>query len=310
MTTMSSGYDFKTFAVGIQIKPSIVERDDFIRSEFRLVGTYNVKSDITRTLLRQFSRRTKKIPDALDPDLTFTVNTIDGSCHVRTKSILLWGYYTKTRRGFPQKQIPCENCLGRGCLECDFHGIGNFDSVEGQISRMLFSKFDCATIKFTWIGGEDKLSLVSGKGRPFFARLQNPVRRHPRIARKISMDFVEIHNCKILSRLPRFPIKFISTIQIKVSVKHPLNSAMLRRLKSGLRRPVVVYDDSGRRSEKSVLCTRYRKISHREFVLTVDAEGGLPVKRFIEGGNITPSIGQIIENECKCVRFDFLGIHQ
>ena len=32
-------------------------------------------------------------------------------------------------------------------------------------------------VKFSWIGGEDKESLVLGKGRPFFAEIIEPKRR-------------------------------------------------------------------------------------------------------------------------------------
>ena len=32
-------------------------------------------------------------------------------------------------------------------------------------------------VKFSWIGGEDKESLVLGKGRPFFAEIIKPKRR-------------------------------------------------------------------------------------------------------------------------------------
>ena len=61
------------------------------------------------------------------------------------------------------------NCSGKGCRICNFHGISEFDSVEGLYSpQFLFEKFGGSTAKFTWIGGEDKSSLVLGTGTTFF----------------------------------------------------------------------------------------------------------------------------------------------
>ena len=64
---------------------------------------------------------------------------------------------------------------------CDFHGISEFDSVEGIISKLFFKKFGGTTAKFTWIGGEDNSSLVLGNGRPFFVKIKNPFKRKIKI---------------------------------------------------------------------------------------------------------------------------------
>lgn len=310
MLERTAGYEFETFLVGTQIKPSVIDRDDRIRSRFRLAGTDGIKTDITRELSRLFSKSTGKKHDALDPDLTITVNLRDRSCRVWSKSILVGGQYTKTARGLPQRQQPCANCSGHGCHECDFHGITTFESIEGRITRALVSRFGCGTIRFTWIGGEDRSSLVLGPGRPFFARMQSPSRRRPRLARIINLDGVMLHNCRILKGLPRMPVRFRSAIRIRVSGSGMVSAAALRRLKPELRQPVVVYDDSGSRATKSVSCVRYRRISGTDFALAIDAEGGLPVKRFVEGADVNPSVSKIVGVPCICTRFDFVDVHQ
>ncbi len=106
------------------------------------------------------------------------------SCTVQTRPVFLWGQYTKTERGTPQKQKPCGTCLGKGCIDCNYHGISEFDSVEGLISEYLFEKFGAMQTKITWIGGEDSTSLVLGSGRPFFVKLLHPKKRHPRLPKK------------------------------------------------------------------------------------------------------------------------------
>jgi len=177
MLDSSFDYKFRTFSIGTIIKPSIVDRDDALKSEFKLKGIDGVKSDITKELGKLFSKKTKKIANHVDPDIIFTVNLKEPSCNLRSKPIVISGRYTKSKRGYSQKQKSCDNCSGKGCRTCNFHGISEFNSVEGVISKLIFKKFGGTTTKFTWIGGEDKSSLVLGSGRPFIVKLQNPIKR-------------------------------------------------------------------------------------------------------------------------------------
>jgi len=87
MLDISTTYYFSSFSVGAIIKPSIVDRDDYIRSKYKLKGIDSIKTDISRELRKSFSKKTKKIIDLLDPDVTFTVNLKDESCQLRSKSI-------------------------------------------------------------------------------------------------------------------------------------------------------------------------------------------------------------------------------
>ena len=308
MLDASSKYDFSSMVVGALIKPSIIDRDDYIRSKYKLQGIDSVKTDITKELGKQFTKKIKKTIDFLNPDLTFTINFKDESCQLRSKPILLHGRYTKSERGLPQKQKPCVNCSGKGCRSCNFHGISEYDSVEGKISEFLFNIVGGTTAKFTWVGGEDKSSLVLGSGRPFFVKIQNPFKRSFSMPRKISSDSIVIHNCKIISDLPKIPIKFNSSIELKISTENEIQSTTMKNLKILLSQPIVVYEKSGKRSEKCISDLKYKKTSQNSFTLFIKAEGGLPVKRFVDGDDVTPGIRQIINDKCTCITFDFLEI--
>ena len=307
MLDTSSKYDFSSMVVGALIKPSIIDRDDYIRSKYKLRGIDSVKTGITKELGKQFTKKIKKTIDFLNPDLTFTINFKDESCQLRSKPILLHGRYTKSKRGLSQKQKSCVNCSGKGCRSCNFHGISEYDSVEGKISEFLFNTFGGTTAKFTWVGGEDKSSLVLGSGRPFFVKIQNPFKRHLTLPRKISTDSIVIHNCKIISDPPKTPIKFTSAIELKISTENEIQSTM-KNLRILLNAPVVVYEKSGKRSEKYISNLKYKKTSKNNFTLFIKAEGGLPVKRFVDGDDVTPGISQIINDKCICMTFDFLEI--
>lgn len=308
MLDASSKYDFSSMIVGALIKPSVIDRDDYIRSKYKLRGIDSVKTDITKELGKQFIKKTKKTIDFLNPDLTFTINFKDESCQLRSKPILLHGRYTKSERGLPQKQKPCVNCSGKGCRCCNFHGISEYDSVEGKLSEFLFDKFGGTTAKFTWVGGEDKSSLVLGSGRPFFVKIQNPFKRDLALPRKITSDSVVMHNCKIISLPPKTPIKFNSSIELKISTENEILPTTMAKLKSILNGPVVVYETSGKRSEKVISDLKYKKTSKNCFTLFIKAEGGLPVKRFVDGDDVTPGIRQIMNDKCTCITFDFLEI--
>jgi tRNA pseudouridine synthase 10 len=308
MLDSSSNYGFSSFVVGAMIQPSVIDRDDYLRSKYRLRGIDGVKTDVTRELSKQFARKTKKILDFLNPDVTFTVNFKDRTCQLRSKQISLQGRYNKIRRGFSQKQKSCQNCLGKGCRTCDFHGFTESDSVEAKISRFLFSKFGGTIAKFTWIGGDDKSSLVLGLGRPFFVRIQNPIKRKTRLPKILKIDSVVINNCKIISDVPKKPLAFRSIIEMKIITENEIQSSSLKKLKKHLDNPIVIYENSGKRSEKKIFNVKYKKKSKNKFTLVINAEGGLPIKRFVIGDNVVPGVSQTIGNNCKCDEFDFLEI--
>jgi tRNA pseudouridine synthase 10 len=308
MLDSSSKYSFSSFVVGAIIQPSIIDRDDYIRSKYRLQGIDSVKTDITRELSKQFARKTKRNMDFLNPDVTFTVNLKEKTCQLRSKHIALQGRYNKTKRGFSQKQKSCENCSGKGCMVCNFHGFSENESVEAQISQFFFKKFGGTIAKFTWIGGEDKSSLVLGSGRPFFVRLQNPNKRKAKLPKSIKINSVIVNDCKLIPDVPKKPLRFSSLIEMNISTANEIQSSSLAQLKKILKNPIVIYENSGKRSEKKIFNLKYKKNSSKKFTLIINAEGGLPIKRFVIGDDVVPGISQTIGNDCKCDKFDFLEI--
>ncbi len=308
MKERSSSFSFSSFVVGAIIQPSIIDRDDYLRSKYKLQGVDSVKTSITGEISKQYAKKTKRKIDFLDPDATFTINLKDKICHLRTKQISIQGRYSKIKRGFSQKKKSCENCLGKGCMVCSFHGLTNFDSVEGKISEFLFRKFGGTLAKFTWIGGEDNLSLVLGSGRPFFAQIQNPNKRRVRLPKSFKTDPIIIKNCKVISNVPKKSLSFESTVKLKIITKNEIFPSNLKKLKNLLKNPVVIYENSGKRFEKKIFNLNYKKNSENIFTLTIKVEGGFPIKRFVLGDNVVPGVSQTIEDQCKCQEFDFMEI--
>ena len=307
MLDVSSNYFFTSFSVGAMIKPSIIDRDDYIRSQYKLKGIDSIKTDVTKELSKSFSKKTKKFIDHLDPEITFTLNLKDESCQLRSKSVTFSGRYVKTLRGLPQKQKSCDNCFGKGCRSCNFHGISEFESVEGIISKFLFEKIGGTTAKFTWIGGEDKSSLVLGTGRPFFVKIQNPLKRNLKLSDVYYVPLT-INHLKLVNTSPKKPLKFNSSITVKIFAETEINSKNLKKLKDLSNNHVVIYDNSGKRFEKKIFNIKYKKNSNNTFTLMMKSEGGLPIRRFVSGDDVSPGISKILDVPCVCQEFDFFDV--
>ena len=297
-------YQFNSFLIGAIIKPSIIERDDLIRSKYKLRGIDSVKTDISRQLAKKLSQKTKSTIDHLKPELTITVNFKDNSIDLRSKSIILAGRYTKTSRILPQKQKSCQNCKGKGCVTCNFHGISNFDSVEGKIAQFLYEKFSSPQVKITWIGGEDKTSLVKGRGRPFFVQVINPKKRNVRFGKKINLDEIGLSCLKQITSIPKSPIKFRSKIELFIQTKDELSSKELQKLNDLKNSQIAIYEES-KRTEKSIYSLHYKKTSQKSFALFLEIDGGVPIKKFVDGETVFPNLSDLLETSCLCKEFDF-----
>jgi len=304
MQEASSEYGFQTFLVGSKIKPSILDRDDHLRSQFKLRGMEGIKTNITRQLAKQFAKKTKKRGQQLGPDITFMVDFKAESCGIQSKPVFLSGRYTKSDRNTPQKQKPCPNCLGKGCSSCSYHGISEYDSIEGAMSKYFFEKFGATQVKITWIGGEDSTSLVLGSGRPFFTKLIGPKKRNLRLPKKIPLGNITIFSLKQIKKIPATPIHFVSKTRLLIATERPVSQESLSNLLQ-LKGTIAVYEKSGKRAEKSIHDVKYKINSENSFYLSLVIDGGVPLKRLVSGEDVFPNISDILENKSKCETFDF-----
>ena len=305
MLDMSKEYEFSSFLIGAILQPSILDRDDLIRSKFKLKGIHSIKNDITREMGKKFGRRTKTKVNYQNPDIIFTLDFKAEECEIKPKPVFLSGRYTKTIRGIPQKQKPCENCGGVGCYACEFHGISEFKSVEGKIAKFLYEKFGAQLTKITWIGSEDETSLVLGKGRPFFAKIINPHKRKIKYEKKIDLSGVIIHNLKTIEKIPSDVIRFKSEIEMEVETEKQITQSQLKSLHKLEKQIISVYENSGKKNQKKIYHIKTRKMSDNSFSVLMEADGGVPLKRFVNGSEVEPSLTSLLENQCKCKVFDF-----
>ena len=302
---ISKEYEFSTFLVGAILKPSILDRDDIIRSKFKLRGIAGIKSEVTREIGKRFGRKTRTKVDYNNPDVVLTIDFKKELYEIKPKAVLLQGRYTKNARGIPQKQKSCGQCEGKGCFHCDFHGISDFNSVEGKIVKFLFDKFGGRQAKITWVGSEDESSLVLGKGRPFFVKLINPHKRNLTLSRKISLDGISILNLRVISKIPSDHLKFRAQVVLEVETENELEPYVLKALHYLKEQSISLRENHSWKNKKRIYGIKLKRKSDKSFTILVELDGGIPIKRLVNGQDVEPSLSSILENQCKCKFFDF-----
>lgn len=299
-------YDYKTFEIGSILKPSMIDRDDQIRSNFDLHAD-SLKHTITTELSANLIRKTKKSLIHKNPDVVATMNFKTNQCDVKSRSIVLFGKYIKKSRGFPQKQTPCSDCKGKGCIFCNNHGITSFESIEGQIANFLYHKFQTQMTKFTWIGGEDKNSLVLGSGRPFFVKIHSPKKRSIQFRKNITVNDLMLADLHEIPQLPRGNIAFRSTVKLFITTSSIIENSVLKLLKNLINYSIII-EESKKQQKRTLYDLKYKKTSANSFTLWITVDGGLPIKRFVTGDDVFPNISESIQTNCSCVKYDFLDI--
>ena len=273
----TSDFDFKTFHLGVTLKPSFLERDDFIKSKFKIKGIENLKFSIAKELTKKISKRTNTKRVFNDPDLFIEANFKDESCRLRAKHIFVYGRYNKKIRNLTQKQELCKSCNGIGCHNCEFKGIENIQSIEGIISNFLINKFDCKQVKINWIGGEDQSSLVLGNGRPFFAKLLNPKKRNKILRKTFDLKDISLSELQKLTVQPKGSVPFRSEISITVETEKPISLTQLKKLKVLENSIIKDLSRDKKNSQKCIYKIEYKKIGKTMFILDLFADGGIPI---------------------------------
>jgi tRNA pseudouridine synthase 10 len=304
-------YEFKTFGIGLSMPEGVQEREDEIRSSLKLKGRETIKTELSKMLAAGVEREFGKRQDKLNPDLIATVGVASGEVAIRSRPLFFYGRYTKPR-GIAQRKERCAHCSGRGCEACKMTGFKRSASVELGVGRRLVVETGAEAAKFAWIGSEDKDSKVVAPGRPFVAELKNPRRRKlPKaFLFKAGRRVVNVSHGRLLpsrpAALPRFRFRTLITAKSSGTV----DALGLRELAKVFRNAEVVFD---RPNERPVSRRVYRVTARaRGRIITIDAEldGGLPVKRFVSGELVSPSVSEVLKTEVRCRTFDICGVRE
>lgn len=308
ITQKLSSYQFSTFELGIILKPSLSDRDDHVKSEFQIIGTNSIKAGINHELAKKLSQKTNAILKHKNPDIIIKINFKDDSFEIISKPIFIYGRYKKKSRELVQKQNSCKQCSGNGCHTCNFFGLHDFSSVEGQIKKFLLHKFDSKQIKINWIGGEEKSSLVLGTGRPFFVKIINPKKRQKTLRSKIKLEGIELSELRKISEQPKGKIHFKSKIEILTKTENSINANSLNVLKKLQVEPIKILNHGKKNTIKQIYDIKFKKISSKLFKVFLYADGGIPIKSLVQNSTVIPNFSNLLQNKCECIQFDFKKI--
>ena len=143
-----------------------------------------------------------------------------------------------------------------------------------------------------------------GKGRPFFVKLFDPKIRKKKLAKNYVKDEVVIRDLKTIAQIPKKSLQFSSKVKLLIQTENPIKSNSLKQLRE-LKGIILIHEKPNKETQKSVYEIKYRKNSPTSFLMWMTIDGGLPIKRFVEGENVSPNLSNLLENKCTCKKFDF-----
>jgi tRNA pseudouridine synthase 10 len=304
-------YQFETFAVGVSLPEGVQESEDELRSDLKLKGNETIKTQAAKLVAEMVSATLHKNVDKLRPDLTLLVDAGAGGVAVTSRPVFFYGRYTKPP-GLSQRRELCRHCSGAGCKNCRNTGFERAPSVEGELRRKFARFTGSERMTFTWLGSEDRESRVYTPGRPFVVEIKNPVRRDlpRRFAARFKGGSVTVSSGRALPSKPvRFPaFRFKTEILAAASSKvAPENLAELRKM---FRRAEVRFDRPHDRPIVKMVYEASARLRGKKLVIDAELDGGLPVKRFVSGELVSPSVSEVLKTEVRCRRFDICEVRE
>jgi tRNA pseudouridine synthase 10 len=164
-------------------------------------------------------------------------------------------------------------------------------------------------VKFTWLGSEDSESVVFPPGRPFIAEVKSPLRHAlpTRINLGTGVGLVKVARLKRLIARPITIPAF--TFATKAFLESGTQTSVALSELNRIRNLVVRYkNNKGKIVFKTVHKVKVLKARGRKLVVEIKLDGGLPVKRFVNGDSVSPSISEVLKTPVRCQRFDILRV--
>ncbi|MDG6983042.1 MAG: hypothetical protein JRN28_00570 [Nitrososphaerota archaeon] len=304
-------YQFKTFAVGVTLPEGVQEKEDELRSDLRLIGRETVKTQVARLVASRLAQITRKRLDKKNADVVVLANFASDDVSITTKPLFYYGRYTKPP-GVAQRRNFCESCRGSGCDACRGTGYEQKPSVEEAIRGKLTRFSGSAKIIFTWLGSEDRESRVFSPGRPFVAEIKSPKKRKlPKsFNARLRKGSVLVRGGKALpskpTRLPSF--RFLT--EIRASARGRVDPDAIRALKSTFLRASVTFERPNSRPVTKMVYSASASVRGKKLFIRAELDGGLPVKRFVSGELVSPSVSEVLKTEVGCRSFDIRKVRE
>ncbi|MGC9191755.1 MAG: hypothetical protein ACP5GT_03745 [Conexivisphaera sp.] len=165
-----AGLEARSFYVSVSVPRGAVELEDELRSRLRLRGGMSAKRLAIRMLSRSIEGRLGVPARPADPDviLRFSPRGFEGAAPMPAYVL---GRYLKPA-GVRSRGRRCPRCGGAGCAACNYTGVsGEPPSLERRLIESLMAAFEAEGARIAWIGTDPAEVEVSGRGRPFVAKV-------------------------------------------------------------------------------------------------------------------------------------------
>ena len=304
-------YQFRSFSVGVSVPEGIQEREDELRSEMRLKGNETIKTQAARIIAARVSGSLRKKIDRQRPDVTLLADFGTGDVFVTSRPVFYYARYSKPS-GVAQRRLFCAECRGAGCKRCRNTGFERTPSVEEALRKKLGGFSGSQKMTFTWLGSEDVKSRVYPPGRPFVVEVKNPRRRSVpmRFGTRLRAGLVSVSHGRVLPakpvRLPAF--RFVTKIRAVASSKPSPDG--LAELRSTFRKAAVRFERPHNRPAVKTVYGVSAKAKGRTLFIDAELDGGLPVKRFVNGDLVSPSVSEVLKTEVGCRSFDIFKVRE
>jgi len=323
------GLDFESFKVGCRVNPDVLEREENIRSYFKLEYGESIKSDINREIGKKLQKRLGKTYLLENPDVTIIVDFIKDIIELEIRPLCVYGRYRKLTRGIPQNVWYCPVCRGRGCDKCNNTGRLYQESIEEYIALPILSAANGSDYKFHGAGREDIDVLTLGNGRPFVVEIKNPrVRKinlekivneiNEKAGGKVEVLFLKYTDRKTIRRIKRLAEISAKTYRAVVTFEDKICTEKLKELEEFFKNRVVnqrtpkrvLHRRSDRLRKKTVFEVRAKKLNDNKVEFTIKCQGGLYVKELITGdeGRTNPSFYDFLKVKVRSIVLDVINI--
>ena len=302
--------DFSSIDIGSSIPLQFFEKEDNLRSLFKIKGIPNIKNHYNKILRDELIKETGYLIDHQTPDIKIEINIdkkLNHEITYKTKELLLLGTYNKYQRGISQRFKKNINSNNSENPSENFNEQNN-NTIEYFILEFLYSKTGSKDITIGWLGSEDKNSLVLGKGRPFFVKITSPkIREFEKdvdIKNELHFKFQEI---KLFDQ--HLYEKY--NIQIKLLIKVLNDEILLQVLEQNICKLLgeISFFVKKKMIKKRIYSTAFKILDKSNFEMDLVLDNGIPIKQLIGGNDyIEPSLSKILNKKCECTIFDIIDV--
>ncbi|RLE66273.1 MAG: tRNA pseudouridine(54/55) synthase Pus10 [Thermoprotei archaeon] len=324
-----NGIEFESFQVGCRLNPSLLTREEDLRTLFKLEYGESLKTEINRELGKRIHKVTGKHHNAKSPDLLIIVDLTIDDVVLEVKPLYIYGRYRKLVRGIPQNIWFCPHCWGKGCQKCKGTGRLYPESIEEYISIPLVEAAKGTGYKFHGAGREDVDVRTLGSGRPFVVEIKNPRKRKINLNEilkrinenakgKVEVLLLKFSDKKTVRRIKKLAEISAKTYRALVVFKGIVKPEKLKELEDFFKNKVVsqrtpkrvLHRRADKIRKKTVFNVKTKQIADNIVEFMIKCQGGLYVKELITGdeGRTEPNFSEFLGLEVESITLDVMGV--